>query len=221
MASGEMHYGRADYHYIAAPTRGPFYSLPSKPSSTMYRLVRALLLVAGLCSISATATAQKTYALGIGGGAAIPVGKLSDIQKTGYNALATLAIGVADLPIGVRFDGIYNNILRTNRVFAPQGGGTATNSDFRVAGALANLVFVFPGTNAKAYIVAGAGLYNSKSSSSGAKSQNNAGFNAGFGTTLGTGPFAIFLEARYHSVSRGVSQGGVYQFVPITLGLLF
>ena len=187
----------------------------------MYRFVRALILVASLCTVTATAEAQKTYALGIGGGAAIPVGRLGDMQKTGYNGLATLAIGVADLPIGVRFDAIYNNILRTNQVFPLQGGGTAPSSDFRVAGALANLVFAFPGTNAKAYILAGAGLYNSKSNASGAKSENNAGFNAGFGTTMGSGPFAIFLEARYHSVSRSESKGGVYQFVPITLGLLF
>ena len=192
-----------------------------QPSSTMHRFVRVLILVASLCTITATAEAQKTYALGIGGGAAIPVGRLGDMQKTGYNALATLAIGVADLPIGVRFDGIYNNILRTNQVVPLQGGGTAPSADFRVAGALANLVFAFPGTNAKAYILAGAGLYNSKSNASGAKSQNNAGFNAGFGATMGSGPFAIFLEARYHSVSRSESKGGVYQFVPITLGLLF
>ena len=42
----------------------------------------------------------------------------------------------------------------------------------------------------------------------------------GGGTTI-RGPFAMFLEARYHSVSRSASKGGVYQFVPITLGLLF
>jgi len=60
------------------------------------------------CSLligSSGALGQKSYALGIAGGAVIPVGRLGDTQKTGYNATATLAIGVSDLPIGVRFDG--------------------------------------------------------------------------------------------------------------------
>ena len=163
---------------------------------------------------ASTAMGQKTYAIGFGGGAAIPVGKFADTQQTGYNALAVLAIGVAELPIGVRFDGIYNDIPATR-------GGTGTVGDLRVAGALANLVFAFPGTNAKAYLLAGAGLYNSKADTTGAKSQNNIGFNAGFGTTFAAGPMAIFVESRYHSVSRNEKKGGVFQFVPITLGVLF
>lgn len=159
------------------------------------------------------ALGQKTYAIGLGGGAAIPVGKLSDIQKTGYNAMVTLAIGVSDLPIGVRFDGIYNNLSHPK--------ATAGTSDLRVSAALANLVFAFPGTSAKAYMLAGGGLYNSKPDVPGAKSQNNFGVNAGLGATFGFGPFAAFLESRYHSISRSVSKGGVYQFVPITLGVMF
>lgn len=174
-----------------------------------------------LAGTSATAVAQKTYALGLGGGATIPVGKLTDTQNTGYHGLVTLAIGVADLPLGVRFDGMYNTIRGNRDVVTAPGGGTTTNSDLRVTAALANLVFAFPGTTAKAYIIAGGGLYNSKADVAGAKAQNNFGFNAGLGSTFGMGPFAIFLEARYHTVSRSVAKGGVYQFVPITLGLLF
>lgn len=183
------------------------------------------VLLASMCLTAVTTTAalaQKTYAVGFGGGVAIPVGKLTDNQKTGYNALATLAIGVAELPLGVRFDAIFDNLPRNSDLTTPQSGGASTvNSDLRVTAGLANLVFAFPGTNAKAYILAGAGLYNSKLDVSGAKSQNSFGFNGGFGATFGSGPFAIFVEARYHSVSRSASKGGVYQFVPVTLGLLF
>jgi hypothetical protein len=184
---------------------------------------RALLASICLTAITTTtALAQKTYAVGFGGGVAIPVGKLSDAQKTGYNALATLAIGVAELPLGVRFDAIFNNLRKNNDLVTPQsGGGSTANSDLRITAGLANLVFAFPGTNAKAYVVTGAGFYNSKLDIAGAKSQNSFGFNGGVGATFGSGPFAMFLEARYHSVSRSASKGGVYQFVPITLGLLF
>ncbi len=178
-------------------------------------LIVSLALLPSLAS-SVPALGQKTYALGVGGGAAIPVGKLSDAQSTGYNGILVLAIGVAELPIGVRFDGIYNNFrLRTN----PPGGASA--SDLRVLAALGNLIFAFPGTSAKPYLVVGGGLYNTKSDVSGAKSQNNFGFNAGLGATFGLGPFATFLESRYHSISRSTAKGGVMQFVPITVGLLF
>ncbi|HST07386.1 MAG TPA: hypothetical protein VLJ83_04405 [Gemmatimonadaceae bacterium] len=188
----------------------------------MNPLRRALLgSVCLLASTSATGLAQKTYALGLGGGATIPVGKLADTQKTGYNGIVAIAIGVADLPLGVRFDGMYNTIRGNGDVVTAPGGGTTTNSGLRVTAALANLVFAFPGTTAKAYIIAGGGLYNSRPDIAGAKAQNNFGFNAGLGSTFGSGPFAIFLEARYHTVSRSVAKGGVYQFVPITLGLLF
>ncbi|PYO76055.1 MAG: hypothetical protein DMD63_15375 [Gemmatimonadetes bacterium] len=142
---------------------------------------------------------------------------MSDTQKTGYNAIVGFAIGVADLPFGLRVDGIYNNLLHT-RV---PSGGTAVTSDLRVTGALANLIFAFPGSTAKVYIIAGGGLYNSKADVPGAKSENNFGVNAGLGATFGFGPFATFLESRYHSISRSEAKGGVFQFVPVTFGVLF
>jgi hypothetical protein len=182
----------------------------------MKQLLRAIPISISLSlAFSTPGFAQKTYAVALGGGAAIPVGKLSDAQKTGSSAIAAFVIGVAELPLGVRFDGIYNN-LRAN-----VQSGTAANSDFRVMGLLANLVFAFPGTNAKPYMLVGGGLYNSKADVSGAKSRNNIGFNAGLGATFGFGPFATFLESRYHSISRNAAKGGVFQFVPITFGVMF
>lgn len=168
-----------------------------------------------LLAVSSAAFGQKTYAIALGGGAAIPVGKFGDAQKTGSSAIAAIAIGVAELPIGVRFDGVYNNLSANSQ------SGTTVNSDVRVMGVLANLVFAFPGTSAKPYMLVGGGLYNSKADVSGTKSQNNFGFNAGLGATFGLGPFATFIESRYHSISRSAAKGGVYQFVPITLGVMF
>jgi len=186
----------------------------------MNRLVRAVSISLSLSLIiSSHVLAQKTYAVALGGGTAIPVGKLGDAQKTGYNAVASLAIGVAELPLGVRFDAVYNKLLRGADVVSAPGGSTST-SNFRVMGVLANLIFGFPGTNAKPYILAGSGLYNSKVEP-GAKSQNNIGFNGGLGITLGFGPVAGFIESRYHSISRSAAKGGVFQLVPITVGLMF
>jgi hypothetical protein len=174
----------------------------------------AIIAFSGL--MPSLAAAQKGYALGVAGGAAIPVGKLGDVQKTGYSALVTLALGSPDLPIGVRIDGIYNKLTQETPAV-----GSAAAGDFRVVGALLNLVYAFPGTYAKPYVLAGAGWYGSKVDTTGAKAQNSLGFNGGLGITFGFGPAAAFLEARYHSVSRTVAKGGVYHFVPITFGLMF
>jgi len=180
--------------------------------------MKRFLLVPTLIALFTTPAAvhaQKGYAIGIAGGAAIPVGKLGDVQKTGYSALAVLALGSPDLPIGLRFDGVYNKLTHAS---TSTGASTA---DFRVAGALANLVYAFPGTYAKPYLLAGGGWYFSKADTTAAKSQTNFGFNAGLGTTFGFGPAAAFIEARYHTISRSVAKGGVFQFVPITFGLIF
>jgi len=186
----------------------------------MKQLLRAIpVSLSFSLAISSAAFGQKTYAVALGGGAAIPVGKLSDSQKTGYNAIAALAIGVPELPLGVRFDAVYNDLMRRADV-VPKQGSSASTSDFRVMGVLANLVFAFPGTSAKPYMIVGGGLYNSKVEPGG-KSQNNFGFNAGLGATFGFGPFATFLESRYHTISRSATKGGVFQFVPITFGVMF
>ena len=169
--------------------------------------------------LSTRAAGQKTYALGFGGGAAIPVGKLSDTQVTGFGGIIALAIGDPDLPIGVRFDGIYNNFSRKN-VASPPAGATNTSS-FRIGGILANAVYTFPGTTVKSYIVAGGGLYNTKLDVPGAKSENHRGLNVGAGLTFGLGPIVSFIESRYHFISREPTKGGVIHFVPITLGLMF
>ena len=179
-----------------------------------------MMAVAALVSIalSAQASAQRSYALGIGGGVAIPVGKLRNTQSTGFNGIVSLALGSGELPIGIRIDGIYNNFSHTNG--APPPGATST-ADFRVAGILGNLIYAFPGTSAKTYVVAGGGLYNTRLDLAGTKSENHFGLNAGLGITFGLGPIASFVESRYHFISREPAKGGVIHFVPITLGLMF
>ena len=114
----------------------------------MKQILRAIPISFCLAFMASShALAQKTYAIGLGGGTAIPVGKLNDAQKAGYNGIAMLAMGVADLPFGVRFDAIYNTLQR--RADTITQGSSASTSDFRVMGALANLIYAFPGTSAK------------------------------------------------------------------------
>jgi hypothetical protein len=185
----------------------------------MKRFSRLLAVaVFSVFTTSTQAAAQKTYALGIGGGAAIPVGKMSDTQKTGVNGLVSLALGVAELPIGIRIDGIYNKLPRSDGTLLVGSAGTA---DFRILGVLGNAVYAFSGTSVKSYLIAGGGLYNTRVDIDGAKSENHPGLNAGAGMTFGFGPIASFLEVRYHFISRQPAQGGVLHFVPITFGFMF
>ena len=179
----------------------------------------SFVVLVSLLALASDASAQKTYALGIGGGAAIPVGKLTDTQNTGLNGTVAFAIGVAELPIGLRLDGIFNRFPRRDVVF-PQGGGTVL-SNLRITAAIGNLIYAFPGTSAKPYLIAGIGWYSTKQDLSGAKATNTVGYSGGLGTTFGIGPVATFIESRYHSISRSVAKGGVVQFVPVTFGLMF
>jgi hypothetical protein len=143
---------------------------------------------------------------------------MSDTQKTGVNGLVSLALGVADLPIGVRIDGIYNKLPRSSAALLVGSSGTA---DLRILGLLGNAVYAFSGTSVKSYLIAGGGLYNTRVDIDGAKSENHLGLNGGAGMTFGLGPIATFLEARYHFISRQPAQGGVLHFVPITFGFMF
>ncbi len=186
----------------------------------MKRLLQGMAIsVLASVVVSNQAAGQKTYALGVGAGAAIPVGKLSDTQTAGFNGIVALAVGITDLSIGLRFDGIYNNFSGKSTV-STQAGQTNTFG-FRIAGLLGNVIYAFPGTSAKSYIVAGGGLYNTKLDAAGSKSENHFGLNAGLGMTFGLGPIASFVESRYHFISREPAKGGVIHFVPITLGLMF
>jgi hypothetical protein len=182
--------------------------------------ISQLLTIAfiGVITVSAQSAAQKSYAVGIGGGAAIPVGTMSDTQKTGVNGLVSLALGVAELPIGVRIDGIYNNLPRSKGTFP--AGSTGTSS-LRILGVLGNAVYAFSGTSVKTYVIAGGGLYNTRLDVDGAKSENHLGLNAGAGMTFGVGPIASCFEARDQFISRQQALGGVLHIVPITFGFMF
>lgn len=185
----------------------------------MKRIICGITLLVALTLCVQPIYGQNSYAVGLGGGAAIPVGKLKDAQTSGFNGLVSLALGVAELPIGVRIDGIYNRFPRSGSI-AP-ASGSANTSSFRVSGVLGNLIFAFPGTSTKGYVIAGGGLYYTKLDLASAKTERSPGLNAGAGFTFGLGPIASFVEARYHFVRRPPDRGGVIHFVPITFGIMF
>lgn len=176
-----------------------------------------LVIFLGLAAAT-PALAQKTYMLGVSGGVALPVNKLSDDHGTGSTFMVSLAMGVENVPVGLRIDGTFNNFGGSS---VGAGVGAYDGADVKINAAIANLIVTFSGSRAKPYLIGGAGLYSVKPDLPDADSKNHSGLNIGAGTTFGLSRFSAFLEARYHSVSRKKVEGGRLAFVPVTLGFFF
>ncbi|MGI9078229.1 MAG: hypothetical protein ACR2G6_13015 [Gemmatimonadaceae bacterium] len=172
----------------------------------------------GVPGFAAPALAQKTYMVAVSGGPAIPVNRFSDSHGTGTAFTASLVVGIETLPIGLRFDAMFNNFGGRDR---GPGFGVFEGADGKITAGIANLIITFPGSRAKPYLITGGGLYGVKSDLANAKSANHFGFNGGVGTTFGLSRFSAFIESRYHSISRSKADGGRLNFVPITLGIVF
>jgi hypothetical protein len=174
--------------------------------------LRATALAAALTVGASAARAQSPVSLGIAGGRALPMGSTADVAESGYNG--TLAIGVSAplLPVGLRLDGMYNQLEGTNDALASGG-------DFGVAAVSANLTYtLLPLAVARLYLIGGAGYYRT-SFDDGGDAQTDVGFNGGAGIRFGLGRTQLFAEARYHRVNT--SDNGRLSFVPVTVGLMF
>lgn len=177
-------------------------------------------LLGALAVLPAKTLAQKSYAVGITAGAAIPTGKFGDVQSKGKSITGFIGLGIAELPIGLRIDGMYHNF--SGRSVTPPGGGADVQTpDLQLWGIGGNFVLTTSGSTAKLYLLAGAGYYNAKVDSVDAKSQHKLGFSAGIGSTFNLGPLASVVEVRFHSISRKSEEGGSIHFVPIMLGIMF
>ncbi|HXG72693.1 MAG TPA: hypothetical protein VNJ04_18980 [Gemmatimonadaceae bacterium] len=175
-------------------------------------------MLIGVSGYAVPALAQKTYMVAVSGGPAIPVNRFSDSHGTGSTFTGSLAVGLETLPIGLRFDAMFNNFGGRNK---GPGFGVFEGADGKITAGIANLIITFPGSRAKPYIITGGGLYGVKPDLPDENSKNHFGFNAGLGTTFGLSRFSAFIESRYHSISRSKADGGRLNFVPITFGLVF
>jgi hypothetical protein len=167
-----------------------------------------------MCALAAApATAQRSIHLGLGGGAAFPVGNLDTAFTPGPSGLVTLAMGPQESPLGFRLDYQYSG-------FSGKAINGAETPDMHIASVNANVVFAFRAGYAKPYLIAGYGLYPFRAPQS-TKSENDWGANAGAGIAFPL-PFTGvggFIEARYHDVNR--SDSSPYHFIPVTFGVMF
>lgn len=180
---------------------------------------RKLLAVAAFALVAPVAAAQAQISFGIGAGASIPGGDLSNATtgvETGYHVLVTAGIHPPLAPVGFRVDGMFNEF---------NSKSTAANPPkLRIMGVNANAVLSMPGLIVLSpYAIGGVGMYQRKSTAAGATSASDLGVNIGAGIKFGLAGFGAFAEARYHYI-MAEKVGTVtpkVNFIPITFGITF
>jgi opacity protein-like surface antigen len=175
---------------------------------------RSILGAAALALVlSASAVqAQKPMSFGIALGASKATGDGSDGVNLGYHALGTLAWAPPTLPVGIRFDAMYNT-------FSFDGGGS---SKLNIMGLNANATWGMPmaASPISPYLIGGLGMYQAKVTNCDlcGDAQTKLGFNVGVGTKFALSGFGTFAEIRYHSIQ---TEGGSTKFIPISFGIMF
>jgi hypothetical protein len=178
---------------------------------TTRTLLRAAALVLATTIGASAAQAQSLIKLGIAGGAAMPTSTTADAAKFGYNGTVALAVKAPLIPVGLRVDGMFNQLQGKESALV---GGPKLN----VIGVNANVTYsLLPLPLASVYVIGGAGYYQSKVE--GFEAETDMGFNGGVGARIGVGRFQPFVEARYHRVNTG--EDTKLEFIPITLGFMF
>ncbi len=175
-------------------------------------LSKVMIPTAAALALTAGAAHAQRPQVGIGAGATIPVSDLADAESAGWHGLVTMGYRPAMSPVGFRLDGMYHDMK----------GEQAVNPDFRAIAVSGNIVLEAPGMAVRPYLIAGAGLYNTKVQ--GAESKNNLGLNGGLGLKFRLIGFDTFVEARYHTAIDALGVGdneSAASFVPITFGVSF
>jgi hypothetical protein len=179
--------------------------------------VLSAAVLAATVSTFAPAAAQSQVYLGLGGGATIPVSNLSDTHSSGYNVLASLGAHIPLTPVGVRVDGMFNQLP-----------GKPDIGNAQIWAANANLVWSLVPGPISPYLIGGGGYYNGEYHvfttpggtviTTGNTHANDFGLNGGAGIRVGVGGIGLFAEARYHYIFAGSTH---YEMVPITAGVRF
>jgi hypothetical protein len=183
-------------------------------------IMRRWMLVVVCSSMVAPLTApeaQRPVSIGLGGGASLPQGPLSDGANTGWHAIGTLVLSSLMQPLGLRLDAAYNRFAYSDEAQAAAG----EDGYEAVSSLTLNGTYRLPMTNSplSPYLISGLGAYRTECSAGpDCEATTRYGWNVGLGTKLYVLGFRSFLEARYHRTERGESD---VNFFPVTFGLMF
>lgn len=158
--------------------------------------------------------------LGMFGGADFPVSTTARGMDAGWTAGTVIDFTVPSFPLGLRLDGSYQH-------FTPSGAAAA--GSFQLWGGDLDLILAIPGRlPLRPYLVAGPGLYGTKSSIAASTGVARAAtittsgarfaLNGGVGLRSDLGEVGAFLEARYLYI---YTPGTRTRLVPVIFGLTF
>lgn len=189
----------------------------------MKGMLKALTAVAMATAFTAsTAHAQTPVSFGVGGGVNLPLSNFKDAAKLGFQGTALVAFAPANLPVGFRVDGTYQQNKYDDDVAAALGDGK-----FQTIYGTADVVYTFKTAESSMfhpYLIAGGGVYSMKNkpdaptTSNPEDTETKFGVNAGAGFDYSVGSATVFLEGRFHNIF--ISDNN-QSFVPITIGVKF
>lgn len=176
-------------------------------------VLRAAALVAAIAVGAPAARAQSPIKLGIAGGLTLPMSDTKEAVENGYNGTVTLAFNAPLIPVGLRVDGMFNELK------GKELGNLPNLPNLSVSSVNANLTFnLIPLPVVRVYAIGGVGYYRTEFKDF-SDPRNDIGFNAGLGVRLGfLGP-QVFAEGRYHRVNTGNDTH--IDIVPVTIGVMF
>jgi hypothetical protein len=175
-------------------------------------IAAAAVLFATSSAAFAQNNAVSTIGAGLIGGLSIPMGDFGDGFGTGFNAGGFVTANPSSLPVGLRFEGIFN------RFGEKHDSGVKAN----IINGTVNGVFNIPtsSTTMQPYIIAGLGIYHNSLSCDGCDdidSENKFGINGGFGIRMMRGSLGLFGEGRIHNV---FTEDEATRYFPIAVGVV-
>lgn len=179
--------------------------------------------VLSLGLLSAPALKAQGVEFGLGGGIGLPLGDFDDRSKLGWHGLAELSFVPEGWPVGLQFDGSYQQFALDDAA-TPAG---FSDLKTRLIMGTGNVVFKFKTSEEstlRPYLIGGVGIYNSKVTGQDdpgdvlGGGNTDFGLNAGAGFDFKAGAVGLFIEGRFHNVFTG-GPGEDLRFIPITLGV--
>ena len=170
--------------------------------------MKLLVIISMALPFAAQAQTTRTVSVGLSGGLSLPMGDLGDAADAGYNATAHVYYMPSSMKAAFRGDVSYDS-------WKVKSASSVSLSSLGFTG---NGIFYLGETTAamRPYLLAGGGMYRTKSSVEGSASNTDPGIQGGLGLSFALSGFNTFLEAKYVNV---FSDGNSTNFVPISFGI--
>jgi len=170
----------------------------------------ALLSLFTLLNAAGLEAQDRSFTVGIAGGASVPLGEIADEYDLGFHLTGLFELSsIGNLPLGLRLEGGYQKFTHDDESLTHLFGRVNAVRNLGASGL---------------YLIGGVGLYNSEEDHGGHQGGDDHGaetffgFNGGAGWRTAVGPLNAFIEARFHTVLDDVH---TQYFIPLSVGFRF